>query len=44
LWNRLGRKFADEAVKYVQVLDQGCQMVYLQTKNTNLGKFWRVLQ
>jgi hypothetical protein len=19
---------------------QGCQMVYFQTKNTNLGKFW----
>jgi hypothetical protein len=24
--------------------DQGCQMVYFQTKNTNLGKFWRVLK
>jgi hypothetical protein len=24
--------------------DQGCQMVYLQTKNPDLGKFWRVLQ
>jgi hypothetical protein len=24
-------------------LNQGCQMVYYQTKNTNLGKFWRVL-
>jgi hypothetical protein len=24
--------------------DQGCQMVYLQNKNPNLGKFWRVLQ
>jgi hypothetical protein len=24
--------------------DQGCQMVCFQTKNTNLGKFWRVLQ
>jgi hypothetical protein len=23
---------------------QGCQMVYFQTKNTNLGKFWRALQ
>jgi hypothetical protein len=22
--------------------DQGCQMVYFQTKNPNLGKFWRV--
>jgi hypothetical protein len=25
-------------------LDQGCQMVCFQTKNPNLGKFWRVLQ
>jgi hypothetical protein len=24
--------------------NQGCQMVYFQTKNPNLGKFWRVLQ
>jgi hypothetical protein len=23
---------------------QGCQMVYFQTKNANLGKFWRALQ
>jgi hypothetical protein len=23
---------------------QGCQMVYFQTKNSNLGKLWRVLQ
>jgi hypothetical protein len=22
----------------------GCQMVCFQTKNTNLGKFWRVLR
>jgi hypothetical protein len=22
----------------------GCQMVYLQTKNPNLGKFWRALE
>jgi hypothetical protein len=21
--------------------EQGCQMVYFQTKNPNLGKFWR---
>jgi hypothetical protein len=25
-------------------LQQGCQMVYFQTENSNLGKFWRVLQ
>jgi hypothetical protein len=24
--------------------DLGCQMVCFQTKNTNLGKFWRVLR
>jgi hypothetical protein len=24
--------------------EQGCQMVYFQTKNPNLGKCWRVLQ
>jgi hypothetical protein len=23
--------------------DQGCQMVSFQTKNPNLGKFWRAL-
>jgi DNA-binding LacI/PurR family transcriptional regulator len=23
---------------------QGCQMVYFQTKNPNLGKYWRALQ
>jgi hypothetical protein len=28
----------------VGVLDQGCLMVCCQTKNPNLGKFWRVLQ
>jgi hypothetical protein len=22
---------------------QGCQMVYFQTKNPNLGKFWRAM-
>jgi hypothetical protein len=25
------------------VSKQGCQMVYFQTKNPNLGKFWRFL-
>jgi hypothetical protein len=25
-------------------LFQDCQMEYFQTKNTNLGKFWRVLR
>jgi hypothetical protein len=23
---------------------QGCWMVYFQTKNSNLGKFWRTLE
>jgi hypothetical protein len=23
---------------------QGCNMVYFQTKNPNLGKFWRALE
>jgi hypothetical protein len=27
-----------------QSLDQSCLMVCLQTKNPNLGKFWRALQ
>jgi hypothetical protein len=25
-------------------MKQGCQMVYFQTKNTNLGKIWRALE
>jgi hypothetical protein len=24
--------------------EQGCQMVYFQTQNPNLGKFWRALE
>jgi hypothetical protein len=24
--------------------EQGCQMEYFQTKNSNLGKFWRALE
>jgi hypothetical protein len=27
-----------------RVASQGCQMVYFETQNTNLGKFWKVLQ
>jgi hypothetical protein len=26
------------------VVIQGCQMVYFQTKNPNLGNFWSVLK
>jgi hypothetical protein len=29
---------------YICTRVQGCQMVYLKTKNPNLGKIWRVLQ
>jgi hypothetical protein len=25
-------------------MNQGCQMAYFQTKNLNLGRYWRVLQ
>jgi hypothetical protein len=32
------------AINAAQNPNQGCQMVYFQTKNPNLGKFWRVLQ
>jgi hypothetical protein len=26
------------------MVNRGCQMVYFQTKNPNLGKFWRALE
>jgi hypothetical protein len=29
--------------RYKSCLDQGCQMVSIQTKSPNLGKFWRAL-
>jgi hypothetical protein len=29
---------------WTKILQHGCQIVYFQTKNPNLGKFWRVLQ
>jgi hypothetical protein len=34
----------DLATRDVSICPQGCQMVYFQTKNPNLGKFWRVFQ
>jgi hypothetical protein len=34
--NQIRRKGAE--------MDHGCQMVCFQTKNPNLGKFWRVFQ
>jgi hypothetical protein len=30
--------------KLLQPLNQGCQMAFYQTRNPNLGKFWRALQ
>jgi hypothetical protein len=27
-----------------QLREQGCQMVYFQTQNPNLGKFWRAFK
>jgi hypothetical protein len=29
---------------YVGPLNRGCQMIYFRTKNSNLDRFWRVLQ
>jgi hypothetical protein len=34
---------AKEIILFVSPSDQGCQMVCFQTKNSNLGKLWRVL-
>jgi hypothetical protein len=39
-----GKKSRDESRLTAQPRDQGCQMVYFQTKNPNLGKFQSVLQ
>jgi hypothetical protein len=36
--------FSSVSSKFVVVANQGCQMVYFQTKITNLGKCCRVLQ
>jgi hypothetical protein len=36
--------FLLRAILQRQHSSQGCQMVCFLTKNTNLGKFWRVLQ
>jgi hypothetical protein len=30
--------------RFLNCLEQGCQMVYFQTKNTNMGKFLRPLE
>jgi hypothetical protein len=34
----------DDDIKIWPCFERGCQMVYFQTKNPILGKFWRVLQ
>jgi hypothetical protein len=43
-----GRKFAQSDHPGLKVRTvgqrQGCQRVYFQTKNSNLGKFWRALE
>jgi hypothetical protein len=31
-------------VETLSAANQGCHMVYFQTKNPNLGKFWRALK
>jgi hypothetical protein len=33
-----------DAFATMATLHQGCQMVYFQAKNPNLGKFWRVVK
>jgi hypothetical protein len=40
----LGYEISNTVVKTVCSRNQGCQMVCFQTKNPNLGKFWRALQ
>jgi hypothetical protein len=41
--NVLPERSLDPRAVLVESL-QGCQMAYFQTKNPNLGKFWRVLK
>jgi hypothetical protein len=37
--------FADQPVKlFYSAYEQGCQMVHFQTRDLNLGKFWRALE
>jgi hypothetical protein len=42
-YSRMAGKI-DSWKEHLDGLMQGCQMVYFQTKNPNLGKFWSVLQ
>jgi hypothetical protein len=47
LW-KLEKSFCEEASSEREALttrlEQGCQMVCFQTKNPNLGRFWRALE
>jgi hypothetical protein len=40
-WPVVKKKSAEEVAADAE---QGCQMAYFQTKNTNFVQFWRVLQ
>jgi hypothetical protein len=40
----LGRGGVNCVKTSFSVLAQGCQMVYFQTKNPSMGKFWRALE
>jgi hypothetical protein len=35
------KMYLDINLKKTSILNQGCQMVSFQTKNPDLGKFWR---
>jgi hypothetical protein len=41
---RAGPQFHRRTDQKEPLVRQGCQMVYFQTKNPNLGKFWRALE
>jgi hypothetical protein len=38
------RRKEEKKISGAKVQIQGCQMVYFQTKNTNLGKIWGALE
>jgi hypothetical protein len=40
----VSRRVLHSATKVRSNPNQGCQMVYFQTKNLNLGKFWRAFE
>jgi hypothetical protein len=37
-------KISEKWKLFIICVEHGCQMVYFQTKNPNLGKFWSALQ